>query len=80
MNRLIITLACAFGFNLPSNAHAESLSIERIHQSPSLSGSAPINIQISPDGQRVTFLRGKAANYNRYDLWEYHIRKNTNSI
>jgi dipeptidyl-peptidase-4 len=73
MNRLIITLACAFGFNLASNANAESLSIERIHQSPSLSGSAPINIQISPDGQRVTFLRGKAANYNRYDLWEYHI-------
>jgi dipeptidyl-peptidase-4 len=73
MNRLIITLACAFGFNLTSNANAENLTIERIHQSPSLSGSAPINIQISPDGQRVTFLRGKTANYNRYDLWEYHI-------
>ena len=73
MNRLIITLACAFGFSLTSNVNAETLSIERIHQSPSLSGSTPKGIQVSPDGQRVTFLKGKEADYDRYDLWEYHI-------
>lgn len=73
MNRLIITLACAFGFSVNSNVNAETLSIERIHQSPSLSGSAPKGIQVSPDGQRVTFLKGKESDYDRYDLWEYHI-------
>lgn len=73
MNRLVITLACAFGFSFTSNASTETLTIERIHQSPSLSGSAPKGIQVSPDGQRVTFLKGKEEDYDRYDLWEYHI-------
>lgn len=80
MKRVIITFACAFGFSLSANVGATSdttaslgLSIERIHQSPSLSGTAPRGIQVSPDGQRVTFLKGKEQDYDRYDLWEYHI-------
>ncbi|WP_100644440.1 S9 family peptidase [Alteromonas facilis] len=51
----------------------DSLTIERIFASPSLDGSAPIKLRISPDGQRVTFLKGKASDAQRYDLWEYHI-------
>ncbi len=54
-------------------ASAENLTIERIFQSPSLDGSAPINLQVSPDGKRVTFLKGKDTDYERYDLWEYDI-------
>ena len=49
------------------------LSIERIFSSPSLDGSAPRKLAISPDGQRVTFLRGKQDDYERYDLWAYQI-------
>ncbi|GHA06948.1 peptidase S9 [Arenicella chitinivorans] len=49
------------------------LSIERIFSSPSLDGSAPRTLAISPDGQRVTFLRGKQDDYERYDLWAYQI-------
>ena len=49
------------------------LSIERIFDSPSLDGSAPRKLAISPDGQRVTFLRGKQDDYERYDLWAYQI-------
>lgn len=54
-------------------ATSESLSIERIFQSPSLSGSAPNSLKISPDGRRVTFLKGKETDYERYDLWEYDV-------
>ncbi|HBF70626.1 S9 family peptidase [Alteromonas australica] len=53
--------------------HAETLTIERIFSSPSLDGNAPRALKVSPDGERVTFLKGKASDYERLDLWEYHI-------
>jgi dipeptidyl-peptidase-4 len=53
--------------------HAETLTIERIFSSPSLDGSAPRALKVSPDGERVTFLKGKQTDYERLDLWEYHI-------
>jgi len=56
------------GFSLSVFVHAEQISIDRIMQSPSLSGAAPRSIKMSPDGQRVTFLRGKVDDYERYDL------------
>lgn len=52
---------------------SEELTIERIFSSPSLSGSAPIKLKVSPDSKRVTFLKGKETDYERYDLWEYHV-------
>lgn len=58
---------------LSSSVSADSLTIERIFESPSLDGNAPRNLQVSPDGQRVTFLKGKASDYEQLDLWEYHI-------
>ncbi len=58
---------------LSSLAHAKDLTIERIYESPSLEGSAPRSLKVSPDGQRVTFLRGKETDYDQLDLWEYHI-------
>lgn len=58
---------------LSSVLHAKELTIDRIFASPSLDGDAPRNLQVSPDGQRVTFLKGKKADYNQLDLWEYHI-------
>ena len=58
---------------LSSLAHAKDLTIERIYDSPSLEGSAPRSLKVSPDGQRVTFLRGKETDYDQLDLWEYHI-------
>ena len=51
----------------------DPLSIERIFQSPSLSGKSPKSLKVSPDGKRVTFLQGKQTDYERYDLWEYVV-------
>ncbi len=41
--------------------------------SPALDGKAPRELQVAPDGKRVTFIQGKQNDYERYDLWEYHI-------
>ena len=61
-------------FMMLSNAvTAKTLTIERIFDSPSLDGNAPRNLKVSPDGQRVTFLKGKESDYEQLDLWEYHI-------
>ncbi|QJR81589.1 S9 family peptidase [Alteromonas pelagimontana] len=60
-------------FMLSTAIQAQTLTIERIFESPSLDGNAPTDLQISPDGQRVTFLKGKQNDHERLDLWEYHI-------
>ena len=59
---------------LSTALNAETLTIERIFSSPSLDGNAPRSLKVSPDGQRVTFLKGKQTDYERLDLWEYHIQ------
>ncbi len=58
---------------LSTAIQAQTLTIERIFESPSLDGNAPRNLKVSPNGERVTFLKGKASDYERLDLWEYHI-------
>ena len=41
-------------------ASAEKLTLERIHADPALAGPCVRNLKVSPDGERVTFLRGRA--------------------
>ena len=72
MNRLILIFIALFSVTSPSQANSP-LTIERIYASPSLSGSTVRNIQMSPDGKRVTFIKGKQSDYDKYDLWEYNI-------
>lgn len=55
-------------------AQAEELTLERLFDSPALQGETIKGLQVAPDGSRVTFLRGKANDYERLDLWEYHIK------
>ncbi len=52
---------------------ADELTLERLFSSPDLAGASMRVVKVSPDGERVTFLRGKADNKDRYDLWEYNI-------
>lgn len=58
---------------LSATTQASELTLERIFDSPSLDGSAPMSLKVAPDGQRVTFLKGKQEDYDQLDLWEYHI-------
>ena len=58
------------------NAQAGLLTIERIFDGASLSGTAPIKLKTSPDGTRVSFLRAKADDQNTFDLCEYNVNSN----
>ncbi|HZX26352.1 MAG TPA: hypothetical protein VFF16_04745, partial [Telluria sp.] len=66
--RLILCLIAALSC-LP--ASAERLTLDRIHADPALSGPGVRLLKVSPDGQRVTFLRGRPDNQFQLDLWEY---------
>jgi dipeptidyl-peptidase-4 len=50
-------------------ASASDLTIERVFQSPALSGPIPRELKLSPDGRFVTVLRNRAEDKDRYDLW-----------
>ncbi|HNR90839.1 MAG TPA: S9 family peptidase, partial [Dokdonella sp.] len=52
---------------------AEPLTIDRIFDGGSLDGPSPRGLQIAPDGTRVSLLRAKASDQNRFDLWAYDI-------
>ncbi|WP_460713342.1 S9 family peptidase [Lysobacter terrae] len=49
------------------------LTLEAIAGDAPLSGPSLEKPQIAPDGSRVTFLRGKADQKNRLDLWAYDV-------
>lgn len=51
----------------------ETLTVERIEASPSLDGPSVAGLKLSPDGGRVTFLRGKEEDFRVQDLWAYDI-------
>lgn len=55
-------------------ATAEQLTLDRIHADPALGGPGVRNLKVSPDGARVTFLRGRADNQFQLDLWEYNLK------
>ena len=56
------------------HATAEKLTLDRIHSDPSLSGPGVRNLKVSPDGARVTFLKGRDDNQFQLDLWEYNLK------
>lgn len=72
--RLILALLAALAA-VP--ASAERLTLDRIYADPALSGPGVRNVRVSPDGERVTFLRGRADNQFQLDLWEYNMKDKT---
>ena len=58
-------------------AFADQLTLERIHGDPSLSGPTVGHLKMSPDGTRVTFLRGRDDDRFQLDLWEFNLKDNT---
>ncbi len=55
------------------SAAAPELTIERIFASPDLSGPTLRQAELSPAGDRVTFVRARDDDRDLMDLWEYHI-------
>ena len=51
----------------------DPLTIERIFSSPDLSGSSLRQAELSPAGDRVTFLQGRDDDRDLMDLWEFSI-------
>jgi len=49
------------------------LTLERLYASPSLSGPAPRGVKFSPDGNRLTFLKGRSDEQDRLDLWQFDV-------
>ena len=59
---------------------APRLTPERLFASPSLAGSAPRTVKFSPDGRRVTFLKPRAEESSRYDLWQFDVASGAQSM
>ena len=68
---LVVILLCA------NRVSADSLTIESIFAGGGLDGPVPQALKISPDGARVSFLRGRKDDQSRLDLWEYNIKDKT---
>jgi dipeptidyl-peptidase-4 len=58
-------------------ASAERLTLDRIHADPALAGPAVRNLRVSPDGEHITFLRGREDNQFQLDLWEFNMKDKT---
>ncbi len=58
---------------LTSLAQNPELTIERIFDSPDLSGPSLRQAELSPAGDRVTFIQARKDDLDLMDLWEYHI-------
>jgi dipeptidyl-peptidase-4 len=72
--RLLLCLLAALS---AAPASAERLTLDRIYADPALSGPGVRSLGVSPDGERVTFLRGRADNQFQLDLWEYNMKDKT---
>jgi dipeptidyl-peptidase-4 len=58
-------------------ASAERLTLDRLHADPALAGPGVRNLRVSPDGERITFLRGRDDNQFQLDLWEFNMKDKT---
>ncbi|MFP5390497.1 MAG: alpha/beta fold hydrolase [Gammaproteobacteria bacterium] len=68
------TTLCLLAALAAAPATAERLTLDRIHADPALAGPAVRTLRVSPDGERVTYLRSRADNQFQLDLWEYNLR------
>src|SRR5947208_8268774 len=62
-------LAAMFLIAFASSSIAGNLPLERVFQSPALSGPTPREPKLSPDGRLVTLLQNRRDDKDRYDLW-----------
>jgi len=80
MNSLLFTGLTLVAALTSSTIQASQLPLDRIFADPILSGTTPKSLSYSPDGSRVTYLKGKPTDANRLDLWQYHIKTGKHSV
>ena len=73
-------LLCLLAALSSAPATAERLTLDRIHADPALAGPAVRTLRLSPDGERVTYLRSRADNQFQLDLWEYNLRNKRSAL
>ncbi|WP_296947126.1 S9 family peptidase [uncultured Massilia sp.] len=73
----LLTCLIAAALSAAPAVHAERLTLDRLHADPALSGPGVRALRVSPDGERVTFLRGRSDNQFQLDLWEYNMKDKT---
>ncbi|MFT7458501.1 MAG: dipeptidyl-peptidase-4 [Planctomycetota bacterium] len=56
------------------------LTIERLYDSPLLSGELTRGLKISPDGRKVSFLKGKQSDFRVLDLYEFDLETGSESL
>ncbi|MGN6515802.1 MAG: DPP IV N-terminal domain-containing protein [Rhizomicrobium sp.] len=61
--------AAALCLVLAAPAFADRLTPERVFSDPDINGPTARDVQLSPDGTLVTWLKGKASDQNALDLW-----------
>lgn len=80
---MIMTRTLFFVLLVPALAFAqvapEELTLERIFDSPALSGPSLRQATLSPAGDRVLFLRGRQGDAHTLDLWEYNLDQDRTS-
>lgn len=70
------SMKCFFlivAMTLAPAAAAEKLTLEALAGNTSLSGPSLQHAELSPDGKRVTYLKGKDDNRFQLDLWEVEV-------
>src|SRR3954454_22757915 len=67
--RLLFLAAVSLLLSAASPSFATDIPLERVFESPSLSGPTPREPKLSPDGRFVTLLKNRADDKDRYDLW-----------
>lgn len=70
----IVLLTFVINYSGTAATVNQTITIERLFQSPELDGSSVMNLQFSPDGSRLSFLKPKTENYEVLDLWEYDLK------
>lgn len=68
------SLLCAALLSLATMLSAEQLTLARLYEEPALGGKPPMAMRLSPDGTKVTFLRGKVENSFVLDLWAFDVK------
>ena len=66
------TLCLVFAL-LSGTAMAQQLTIDALTSGKSLSGNALTQAKFSPDGKRISFLKGKPDKAGQLDLWTFDV-------